>query len=269
MAGLGFSSLFPSALESIGCYPEKTIFPQRTFYQIWILVTLIILIIDSSFFDLNPLLDLCPQLREGFSHWKDTFPTLNHLFCLLSSSLPCHLKHSTKFQKVRGHLTLSRWGRWSVPLPDSSHLTRDLHPVAITANLKFCRLFHQLGPGGLGWLDVKGTALQEKVPTGHTAPQWVCLSNSGRCGVFLLSPEIPSCILAGWEPNSRVSKMLRAFDFNCLLELWIFHYPFLYIWSLGPFNSPAMGIKIYYSISDGSPILASVLEVLLQHCLTH
>ena len=53
--------------------------------------------------------------------------------------------------------------------------------------------------------------------------------------------------------------MLRTFNINYLLEFWIFHYPFLSLWSLGPFNFPAMrGKKISYRDTHGSMILTSV-----------
>lgn len=63
---------------------------------------------NSSLFQLNLLLAYCPPLREGFSHWNDSSPILSS-FCLLPTSPPCHLKHTTKFQKMGCHFTPSSW----------------------------------------------------------------------------------------------------------------------------------------------------------------
>lgn len=56
----------------------------------------------------------------------------------------------------------------------------------------------------------------------------------------LHSPRILLCILAGWDPKTKVYKMLGAVHVNCLLGFLIFHYEFLCVWSFRTSNSQAI-----------------------------
>lgn len=83
----------------------------------------------------------------------------------------------------------------------------------------------------------------------------------------LHSPRIHSCILVDGIPNSKVSRMLSAFNVNCLLEFWISHDHFFYI---GSFRTLKYLAARKTEIQVHPPSLPlPVLELLWQNCLTY
>ena len=192
MAGLGFFNLFPSSLESLGWYAKKTSLPQRRLIKSSHTSNSD----SSSLFQLNLLLALCLPLREGFSHWNDSSPILSS-FCLLPTSPPCHLKHTTKFQKMGCHSAPSSWTDLPQGLiPTISQCGRDNGQLEILYTHSPCWPRWAL-PAGCGMHCSTGNskALQTM---GHTVPA-VSISVFALLDLEyeLRSPRIPSSIVTG------------------------------------------------------------------------
>lgn len=148
---------------------------------------------------------------------KGFFPNIKSSFCLLPTSPPCYLEHITKFQKVGGHFTPSRWR-------DLLHcLTPAVSPVSLNAvgvmvSQKSCTY----SPSQPRWALTAGCGMHCSTENGTLSDQELhSTSNELVCLTLvdlehdLHSPRIPSCILADWDPDSKISKMLRTFNIVC------------------------------------------------------